>query len=63
MFLELCNGGDLYLLLKAKKWKLSPSIAHKIMVMLTTGVNDMMKSMIIHRDLKLNNVMIHFPDL
>ena len=32
------------------------------MLMLTAGVNDMLNQMIIHRDLKLNNVMLHFPD-
>ena len=31
------------------------------MQQIITGLNDMMKVNIIHRDLKLENIMIHFP--
>ena len=61
IFLELCNGGDLKVLMEAKDWKLSPNVIRKIMYQLTHGVNDMMQSLIIHRDLKLKNVMLNFP--
>ena len=33
-----------------------------IMHQLVNGFNDMMSVLVIHRDLKLQNIMIHFPD-
>ena len=32
------------------------------MFQLVNGFNDMMKVLVIHRDLKLQNIMLHFPD-
>jgi serine/threonine protein kinase len=33
------------------------------MFQLVNGFNDMMDNLVIHRDLKLQNIMLHFPDL
>ena len=59
--LEYCNGGNLQELMEAKEYKVPGKIIHKIMCQLIDGLNAMMKHNIIHRDLKLENIMIHFP--
>lgn len=33
------------------------------MKQLINGFNDMMKVLVIHRDLKLQNIMLHFPEM
>jgi len=62
IFMEFCNGNDLKELMEIKGWKLHPSIVQKIMFQLVTGFNNMMDVLVIHRDLKLQNIMLHFPD-
>ena len=61
LMLEYCNGGDIEELMKVKKWQISLNSIQKIMKQLVTGMNDMMKVNVIHRDLKLENIMMHFP--
>ena len=60
--MEFCNGGNLRELMEAKEWKIPPEIVRKIMHKLVNGLNDMMNNLIIHRDIKLDNIMLHFPD-
>ena len=62
IFMELCNGNDLKEVMDLKNNHLSPSIVQTIMRQLVTGFNDMMAVLVIHRDLKLQNIMMHFPD-
>ena len=62
IFMEFCNGSDLKELMELKKWKISPTIIQKIMYQLINGFNDMMSVLVIHRDLKLQNIMLHFPE-
>jgi serine/threonine protein kinase len=62
IFMEYCNGNDLKELMEAKQWNLSPSVIKTIMYQLINGFNDMMSVLVIHRDLKLQNIMLHFPD-
>jgi serine/threonine protein kinase len=62
MFMEYCNGGDLKDLMEIKKWNLSSDIIQTIMKQLVQGFNDMISVLVIHRDLKLQNIMVHFPD-
>ena len=62
IFMEFCNGSDLKELMEVKKWKITPNIIQKIMYQLINGFNDMMAVLVIHRDLKLQNIMLHFPD-
>ena len=62
MFMEYCNGGDLKDLMEIKKWSLSCEIIQTIMKQLVQGFNDMISVLVIHRDLKLQNIMLHFPD-
>ena len=48
--------------MKVKEYKISGRTIHKIMCKLVTGVYNMMQNSIIHRDLKLLNILLHFPD-
>lgn len=62
IFMEFCNGHDLKEIMEMKLWKLDPCIVQKIMQQLVQGFSDMMDVLVIHRDLKLQNIMLHFPD-
>ena len=61
MFMDFCNGGDLKDLMELKQFKVDPRVIQKIMRMLVQGFNDMMHVLVIHRDLKLQNIMLNFP--
>ena len=63
IFMEFCNGSDLKELMELRSWKVSPSVIQVIMKQLVNGFNDTMNVLVIHRDLKLQNIMLHFPDL
>jgi serine/threonine protein kinase len=62
IFMELCNGSDLKEVMELKKYILKPETVQKIMHQLVQGFNDMMSVMVIHRDLKLQNIMLNFPN-
>ena len=61
MFMDFCNGGDLKELMELKQFLVGPIVIQKIMRMIVEGFNDMMSVLVIHRDLKLQNIMLHFP--
>ena len=61
IFIEFCNGGDLKELMELKQWKVAPEVIHRIMISLVEGCRDMVEQLVIHRDLKLQNIMVHFP--
>ena len=63
MIMEYCNGGNLGELMEIKKFDVDPRVINVIMKQLITGLNDMMNIMMIHRDIKLQNIMIHFPEM
>ena len=62
MFIEYCNGGDLAEFMKLKNKKLPANIIHAIMKHVVTGLAHMSTKKIMHRDLKLRNLMLHFPN-
>jgi len=62
IFMEYCNGNDLKELMEIKAWKIGPEIIQRFMFQLVNGFNDMMNVLVIHRDLKLQNIMLHFPN-
>jgi len=61
--MELCNGGNLETLLEAKGGCLSEVDARHILIQIVKGIAVIHQRGFMHRDLKLDNVMIHFPNL
>lgn len=63
LFTEVCNGGDLSLLKKSRPGgRLSEPECRILMKKLVSGLRDLYEFDIVHRDLKLANVLLHFPD-
>jgi len=61
MIQELCNGFDLGVLLKMRK-RLTQAEARQIMHKVVQGIKVIWELGIIHRDMKLANILLHFPD-
>ena len=62
MFTEFCNGGDLSLLKKSRPGgRLSEDECRVIVKKLVSGLRDLYEFDIVHRDLKLANILLHFP--
>ena len=57
---ELCNGGDLQGLVNLRK-QLSEDDARMIIRQIAIGLRDINSAHIMHRDLKLANILLHFP--
>jgi len=62
IFMEFANGSHLKEIMSLKAWKIQPQVIQSIMTQLVYGFNDMFSVLVIHRDLKLENIMMHFPD-
>jgi serine/threonine protein kinase len=59
---ELCNAGDLSKLLKMRM--MIPEVeARVILRQIVEGMRDINNVNIIHRDLKLANILLHFPNV
>jgi serine/threonine protein kinase len=58
---EACNGGDLSILKRAQGGKFSEQICRLILSQLVHGLRDLNDFDIIHRDLKVENILINFP--
>ena len=59
--LEYANGGSLQDLLNAKK-RFSEKVAKQCISQIIQGCSALSRLRIMHRDLKLNNILAHFPD-
>mmetsp|Transcript_1985 Transcript_1985/g.2500 ORF Transcript_1985/g.2500 Transcript_1985/m.2500 type:complete len:118 (+) Transcript_1985:207-560(+) len=62
LFIEFYNGGDLRRLLKLKGGKLTEKLARVVSKQLAKGLNYLNRQEIVHRDLKIDNVYVNFPD-
>ena len=60
IFMEYANGGDLKELFEAKNYEISFKTIHKIMRQLVQGYSATIGELVVHRDLKLQNIMVHF---
>jgi serine/threonine protein kinase len=61
MIQDYCNGFDLSVLLKLRK-RLSQFEISLVLRQLVKGLVDIWKLNIIHRDMKLANILLNFPD-
>ena len=63
IFMEYCNGGSLQELFKLKKGKFSQKLIHHIIRSTVNGYSNMiLDHHIVHRNLNLSNIYIHFTD-
>ena len=62
IFMECCNAGDLKDFMDLRHFNVHPEVVRIIMKQLVTGFHDMIEVLIIHRDIKLSNLLLHFPD-
>lgn len=60
IFTEFCNGGDMRQLLLARGGKFSLEESRKLIKKVVKGIYDMHQVGIVHRDIKLANILINF---
>lgn len=58
---ELCNGGDVSELLEARGGKLTEVEARILLSKIAIGLADMHDAGVMHRDMKLPNILLNFP--
>jgi serine/threonine protein kinase len=61
--MELCNGGDLDNFRRLRGGYLKETEARVIICQIMQGLSDIKSKNVMHRDLKLPNIMINFPEL
>lgn len=62
IFFEFCNGGDLRRFLEARGGKLDEKVTKVIIKQLAEGLHHLNQNKAMHRDLKLDNILLHFPE-
>jgi len=63
LVMELLNGGDRQNYVKQRGGRLQEHEARFLCKQIVLGLSDIKKANVIHRDLKLSNIMINFTDL
>lgn len=61
MFQDYCNGFDLAMLLKLRG-RITQLEVSQILKQVVLGCRDIWNLSVIHRDIKLANILLHFPD-
>ena len=61
MMQEYANGYDLGVLLKVRQ-NIKQEEARLIMQQVVSGIKDVWSFNVVHRDMKLANILLHFPD-
>ncbi len=62
LFLEYCNGGDLASFVSAVG-KVKEREARTIILQIISGMMHLQDNKVLHRDLKLANILLHFPEM
>ena len=62
LIFEYCNGGDLTVYKKAKGGKVSETIGRRIIRQVVSALNSLYAMNGIHRDIKLSNILLHYPN-
>ena len=62
LVLEYCNGGDLASFIKAVG-RVKEDEARTVILQIIDGMMHLQKLRVLHRDLKLANILLHFPDM
>jgi serine/threonine-protein kinase ULK2 len=63
LIMEYCNGGDLENFIRHRGGHLSEPEAKVILLQIVQGLKDIKDINVMHRDLKLANILINFPSL
>lgn len=63
LVMEHCNGGDVDGFIKARNGYLSELEARTILRQLINGLMAIKRQNVMHRDLKLSNILMNFPHL
>ena len=62
LVLEYCNGGDLASFIKTVG-RVKEDEARTVILQIIDGMMHLQKLRVLHRDLKLANILLHFPDM
>lgn len=62
LVMELCNGGDLERLKELRGGHFAEVEARLVLQQLVRGFTEIYKQQVMHRDLKLANILVHFPE-
>ena len=62
LILDYCNGGDLQSYIE-KVSRVSEEIGRRIIMQVIEGMNHLFELNGMHRDIKLSNIFIHFPNM
>mmetsp|Transcript_119621 Transcript_119621/g.166864 ORF Transcript_119621/g.166864 Transcript_119621/m.166864 type:complete len:124 (+) Transcript_119621:325-696(+) len=63
LIMDYCNGGDLEKLRAARGGRFTEIESRLILRQLVNGLSAINEKKVIHRDLKLPNILVHFPEL
>ena len=63
LVMELCNAGDLECLKEIRGGRFSELEARIILRQLVAGFKEIYKKQVMHRDLKLANILVNLPDM
>ncbi len=61
LIFEYCNGGDLSQYRKSKGGRIAENVARFLLSQIVQGMDALYAKNAIHRDLKLSNILLHYP--
>lgn len=61
IFFEYCNGGNLKQFINLYRGKMNEKVAKVILKQIAQGLSYLNEIDVVHRDLKLENILLHFP--